>query len=130
MTIFVFIIIICHRFTWYVIYLRCHTLWSINRNEKTLFISSISLLLRFTEDEFDPEQSLTIGVDFKTKIVDIDGTFVKLGNNLIKKCDEKVFNSFIWFFFKLQQYGTQQAKVQEHLFLFSKANNLKKSTIL
>lgn len=95
-----------------------------------MFISSISLLLRFTEDEFDPEQSLTIGVDFKTKIVDIDGTFVKLGNNLIKKCDEKVFNSFIWFFFKLQQYGTQQAKVQEHLFLFSKANNLKKSTIL
>lgn len=40
-----------------------------------------SLLLRFTDDEFDAEQSLTIGVDFKTKIIEVDGSFVKLGNN-------------------------------------------------
>lgn len=38
-----------------------------------------SLLLRFIDDEFDPEQSLTIGVDFKTKIVNIDDNHVKLG---------------------------------------------------
>lgn len=42
-----------------------------------LFIHS--LLLRFIDDEFDPEQSLTIGVDFKTKIVNIDDNHVKLG---------------------------------------------------
>lgn len=39
-----------------------------------------SLLLRFIDDEFDPEQTLTIGVDFKTKIVNVDGSNVKLGN--------------------------------------------------
>lgn len=38
-----------------------------------------SLMLRFTDDEFDSEQSITIGVDFKTKVVNIDGVNVKLG---------------------------------------------------
>lgn len=37
-----------------------------------------SLLLRFVEDNFDPEQTLTIGVDFKTKRLDVDGNTVKL----------------------------------------------------
>uniref|UniRef100_A0A1B0CVF0 Putative ras-related protein rab-18a n=1 Tax=Lutzomyia longipalpis TaxID=7200 RepID=A0A1B0CVF0_LUTLO len=37
-----------------------------------------SLLLRFVEDNFDADQSITIGVDFKTKIVNIDGVNVKL----------------------------------------------------
>lgn len=37
-----------------------------------------SLLLRFTEDNFDPEQTLTIGVDFKTKKLSIEGNTVKL----------------------------------------------------
>lgn len=36
-------------------------------------------MLRFTEDEFDSEQSITIGVDFKTKVINIDGVNVKLG---------------------------------------------------
>lgn len=40
-----------------------------------------SLLLRFTDDEFDPDQSLTIGVDFKTKIINVDGNYVKLGKH-------------------------------------------------
>lgn len=35
-------------------------------------------MLRFTEDEFDAEQALTIGVDFRTKIMKIDGLNVKL----------------------------------------------------
>lgn len=35
-------------------------------------------MLRFTEDDFDKDQALTIGVDFKTKIVDIDNVKVKL----------------------------------------------------
>lgn len=35
-------------------------------------------MLRFTEDEFDAEQALTIGVDFRTKIMKIDGCNVKL----------------------------------------------------
>lgn len=41
-------------------------------------VGKSSLLLRFTEDNFDPEQTLTIGVDFKTKKLTIDGNTVKL----------------------------------------------------
>lgn len=39
-----------------------------------------SLLLRFIEDKFLGEdlQSATIGVDFKVKLIDIDGTSYKL----------------------------------------------------
>lgn len=36
------------------------------------------MLLRFTEDNFDPEQTLTIGVDFKTKRMTVDNNTVKL----------------------------------------------------
>uniref|UniRef100_A0A182WFW8 small monomeric GTPase n=1 Tax=Anopheles minimus TaxID=112268 RepID=A0A182WFW8_9DIPT len=35
-------------------------------------------MLRFTENDFDSDQALTIGVDFKTKMLDIDGVKVKL----------------------------------------------------
>ncbi|XP_019877206.1 ras-related protein Rab-18-B-like [Aethina tumida] len=41
-------------------------------------VGKSSLLLRFTEDNFDPEQTLTIGVDFKTKRICVDGNPVKL----------------------------------------------------
>ncbi|KAI4464719.1 hypothetical protein MML48_3g00012075 [Holotrichia oblita] len=41
-------------------------------------VGKSSLLLRFTEDNFDPEQTLTIGVDFKTKRLSVDGNTVKL----------------------------------------------------
>lgn len=41
-------------------------------------VGKSSLMLRFTEDNFDPEQTLTIGVDFKTKRLTIDGNTVKL----------------------------------------------------
>ncbi|XP_018321968.1 ras-related protein Rab-18 [Agrilus planipennis] len=41
-------------------------------------VGKSSLLLRFTEDNFDPEQTLTIGVDFKTKRLNINGDTVKL----------------------------------------------------
>lgn len=41
-------------------------------------VGKSSLLLRFTEDNFDPEQTLTIGVDFKTKRLTVDGNTVKL----------------------------------------------------
>lgn len=37
-----------------------------------------SLLLRFTDDKFDPDQTATIGVDFKVKAISIDGNLVKL----------------------------------------------------
>lgn len=39
---------------------------------------SPSLMLRFTEDDFDSDQALTIGVDFKTKTVCVDDVMVKL----------------------------------------------------
>ncbi|XP_075213170.1 ras-related protein Rab-18-B-like [Lycorma delicatula] len=41
-------------------------------------VGKSSLLLRFTENSFDPDQALTIGVDFKTKKLTIDGNTVKL----------------------------------------------------
>ena len=37
-----------------------------------------SLLLRFTDDTFDPDQGATIGVDFKVKTLSLDGKRVKL----------------------------------------------------
>ncbi|KAF6727971.1 Ras-related protein Rab-18 [Oryzias melastigma] len=41
-------------------------------------VGKSSLLLRFTEDTFDPEQSATIGVDFKVKTISVDGNRAKL----------------------------------------------------
>uniref|UniRef100_A0A1B6CCN1 small monomeric GTPase n=1 Tax=Clastoptera arizonana TaxID=38151 RepID=A0A1B6CCN1_9HEMI len=41
-------------------------------------VGKSSLLLRFTDDNFDPDQSLTIGVDFKTKKLTVQGNTVKL----------------------------------------------------
>ncbi|XP_040026672.1 ras-related protein Rab-18-B [Gasterosteus aculeatus] len=41
-------------------------------------VGKSSLLLRFTEDTFDPEQPATIGVDFKVKTLSIDGNKAKL----------------------------------------------------
>lgn len=35
-------------------------------------------MLRLTDNDFDSEQALTIGVDFKMKVVNIDGVNVKL----------------------------------------------------
>jgi len=39
---------------------------------------SFSLLLRFTDDVFDPDQPATIGVDFKVKTLTVDDNIVKL----------------------------------------------------
>lgn len=41
-------------------------------------VGKSSLMLRFTEDDFDQDQALTIGVDFKTKIIEVDHDKVKL----------------------------------------------------
>eukprot|EP00918_Siedleckia_nematoides_P055103 GHVU01120171.1.p1 GENE.GHVU01120171.1~~GHVU01120171.1.p1 ORF type:complete len:205 (+),score=23.09 GHVU01120171.1:131-745(+) len=41
-------------------------------------VGKSSLLLRFTDDTFDPEQSATIGVDFKVKTITVDGNRAKL----------------------------------------------------
>lgn len=41
-------------------------------------VGKSSLLLRFTDDTFDPEQSATIGVDFKVKTITVDGNKAKL----------------------------------------------------
>ncbi|KAA8580997.1 hypothetical protein FQN60_013955 [Etheostoma spectabile] len=50
-------------------------------------VGKSSLLLRFTDDTFDPEQAATIGVDFKVKTITVDvydvtrrETFAKLDN--------------------------------------------------
>jgi hypothetical protein len=37
-----------------------------------------SLLVRFVDDDFDPTQATTIGVDFKTKKITVDDNTVKL----------------------------------------------------
>ncbi|XP_057378015.1 ras-related protein Rab-18-like [Daphnia carinata] len=41
-------------------------------------VGKSSLLLRFTDDTFDTEQAATIGVDFKVKLINVDGNNVKL----------------------------------------------------
>ncbi|XP_062337611.1 ras-related protein Rab-18-B [Osmerus eperlanus] len=41
-------------------------------------VGKSSLLLRFTEDTFDPDQAATIGVDFKVKTIAVDGNRAKL----------------------------------------------------
>ena len=41
-------------------------------------VGKSSLLLRFTDDTFDPDIGATIGVDFKVKTVDIEGNRMKL----------------------------------------------------
>lgn len=41
-------------------------------------VGKSSLMLRFTDNDFDQDQALTIGVDFKTKIINIDGVNIKL----------------------------------------------------
>ncbi|XP_071495572.1 ras-related protein Rab-18-B-like [Diadema antillarum] len=41
-------------------------------------VGKSSLLLRFTDDTFDPEQAATIGVDFKVKTLTVDGNKAKL----------------------------------------------------
>jgi len=41
-------------------------------------VGKSSLLLRFTDDTFDPEQPATIGVDFKVKTLSVDGNRAKL----------------------------------------------------
>ncbi|KAG1937866.1 ras-related protein Rab-18-B [Pimephales promelas] len=41
-------------------------------------VGKSSLLLRFTDDTFDPELAATIGVDFKVKTISIDGNRAKL----------------------------------------------------
>ncbi|TTN01726.1 Ras-related protein Rab-18-B [Bagarius yarrelli] len=43
-----------------------------------LLFFSLSLLLRFTDDTFDPELAATIGVDFKVKTIAVDGNKAKL----------------------------------------------------
>ena len=39
-------------------------------------VGKSSLLLRFTDDAFDPEQAATIGVDFKVKTININASKV------------------------------------------------------
>jgi len=41
-------------------------------------VGKSSLLLRFTDDTFDPELPATIGVDFKVKTLSVDGNKAKL----------------------------------------------------
>ncbi|XP_066301635.1 ras-related protein Rab-18-B-like [Branchiostoma lanceolatum] len=41
-------------------------------------VGKSSLLLRFTDDTFDPEIAATIGVDFKVKTLTVDGNKAKL----------------------------------------------------
>ncbi|KAF8789284.1 Ras-related protein Rab-18 like protein [Argiope bruennichi] len=41
-------------------------------------VGKSSLLLRFTDDVFDPGLAATIGVDFKVKTVSVDGNKAKL----------------------------------------------------
>ena len=45
-------------------------------------VGKSSLLLRFTDDAFDPEQAATIGVDFKVKTVNVNASKVTIHRTL------------------------------------------------
>ena len=62
-------------------------------------VGKSSLLLRFTDDAFDPEQAATIGVDFKVKTITINGD--KVSFTLIKI--RIFYKTFFEYFFKRDQ---------------------------
>ena len=41
-------------------------------------VGKSSLLLKFVDDSFDPDITATIGVDYRMKVIDADGTYMKL----------------------------------------------------
>ena len=41
-------------------------------------VGKSSILTRFTDDRFEPDHAATIGVDFKVKVIAVDGRSVKL----------------------------------------------------
>jgi GTPase SAR1 family protein len=41
-------------------------------------VGKSSLLMRFADDRFEPDHAATIGVDFKVKVLSVDGRPVKL----------------------------------------------------
>ena len=48
-------------------------------------VGKSSLLLRFTDDAFDPEQAATIGVDFKVKTINVNASKVSNDGVVVKK---------------------------------------------
>ena len=52
-------------------------------------VGKSSLLLRFTDDAFDPEQAATIGVDFKVKTVNVNASKVTIHWNK-RKAEMKI----------------------------------------
>ena len=55
-------------------------------------VGKSSLLLRFTDDAFDPEQAATIGVDFKVKTININASKVKINQHSLKMDFVKYFS--------------------------------------
>ena len=62
-------------------------------------VGKSSLLLRFTDDAFDPEQAATIGVDFKVKTININGDKVSFNSIEIRI----YYKIFFEYFFKRDQ---------------------------
>ena len=54
--------------------ISCRVLWIFKNFQVWIF----SLMLRFVDDSFDPEQPATIGVDFRVTSMVVDGNRVKL----------------------------------------------------
>ena len=66
-------------------------------------VGKSSLLLRFTDDAFDPEQAATIGVDFKVKTVNVNASKVTIHcnkrrdwNELIKRVHKMILVKFLF----------------------------------
>ncbi len=58
--------------------LRLAPIIALERFCKLQSIEIFSLMLRFVDDSFDPEQPATIGVDFRVTSMVVDGNRVKL----------------------------------------------------
>jgi Ras-related protein Rab-8A len=52
--------------------------WGIRLCDASAAVGKSCLLLRFVEEMFTPSYLSTIGIDFKTKVVEVDGERVRM----------------------------------------------------
>ena len=66
-------------------------------------VGKSSLLLRFTDDAFDPEQAATIGVDFKVKTINVNASKVSNDGVVVKKSigSNRPLNTWYEYFSKI-----------------------------
>ncbi|PNF29150.1 Ras-related protein Rab-18-B [Cryptotermes secundus] len=102
-------------------------------------VGKSSLLLRFTEDDFNPDQPLTIGVDYKLKEVTVDDSTVNLaiwdtaGQERFRALSPSFYRDaqgavLVYDVTKLQTFTKLETWLQE-LDMYSRRNNVVKMIV-